>query len=1558
MNCELSAKEIRVDVNGNLSNQYRRLNSIYPDAEVAYEMYKRSKFADNLISESGYNMPTDERTRNVVRDENGEMVVYFAKADTLNKDFLETGRTILYKSKFPKDEVLTPVVVMPDVAIQSDSRNYSGKDIHITKDGVLIAFNRSTIVPIDINVRNVDEVNVLPSNDNRLTRNFNLLSTIERNIKKTLPGIRINYFNGKDNHYVKNGEVFINTDKLNTNSYVHELSHLFTMVWKNSNIESFNEFISTIEEELKDTSYYKELRSRYSDYNDDDFRMELIADMMESYTMDKFFTKDIPLTLKAGVVRMVKQLIEKITRAFNNLFGIPVIKTFDGMTFSQLEETFFKVMNGELSASFTSNEINSMNYFKVYEKRDVAGPGVKQINSSKNLFEALIMDEQVMEEMPIDRQVEMFYSRVKKYGQIYGVIVNGKQLTFDTNEPTFIKNAIKEQLQKGRRESDSIVKKTIVETTKLFGSERNANVKLLIKRFEALGYKFSESTMRELHDIINTNVGSSVVRLSELQQELTKMGFKFNEDLSGSLLGFDPLVTIEFVVNSNGKRIPIVSLYDITPESLRYHDSIVGPGHILKRFDKTSITGLTMRNNKEDVRKLMLGMVANKLSRAGINVNRSMVIGLYANEYNKDTIRTALVDQVEVNRNLAVMNRNEAFSGYVGEGIKKEFDPANHVDKSMAFTDALVSYWKNNADEFYDYGIETNDIREHKTDLARLIKLRMRSYEKGNPRISEYEYRLMANVLIELNKLPSVNGQFNYKAHLTAISKLIKPAYGIGNDVIQAVRARIQNVSNNLVNKVKQWDEVFENIYKAYREQYPVSAKEYVKAQGSKIFEKSFATVKAKDDLGNEHEVRINYLLWTTDKRESPLFAEQAEKIDKKILEANRIIVEKIYELMVDVIYHERISNIGYNKTGGGKYTRKDAEDYLNNTLGYKKGYIPIISKTVGEMVGASSVSDIINGYINRQRNAEQIYENASNDELLENLQQELSFQLVDAMKSGVNGMYGSSKMLSKIGMKYDMVTGELTVVDRNLNNMMSTNLELITKYTVLSANRKIAMESEVVPLANAAMQVLREEQGYGIQNKEEIDYLKMVIEGKIYNRSRMTSGKILGQNVEPVIAASMKIIGTTALALNINVAATSLIWNTSNMVAEGIANSFSSLLGMDNTDFTLKDVNKAAGLLITDTKRLLAIAHKMNMINESEVDIVNHWVNVKTKKSLINEHIAHIGNWATDIVGKTICMAAQLNHNGSLDAYSIDSKGNLVYDETKDKYFEGKEGQLIKQHIKKQLVESGMMASENDKMPFGLDFYSIRKIRAVVSKWIIGPYETNERAMMNHYILGRMFSQFKQFMYSRVDNAFASGEYIEDIGSWKVVKDADGKEMVAWEKRFCEGYMISLLNSVKEVYKYLRTGKKVELNDVQKQNILRAASKVAVFLTLYMLYNGLTDEDDDDDDIGVIGERRFLKNIKFAYQEFLIVSPQLWVRTVSNPFALTSIIGRAFDDRFSSSPFNNFAKVLLPGYTTVTTTSEMFKSDETIKAERKEKIRKGIKKKKEEEAEKNGMEE
>ena len=298
--------------------------------------------------------------------------------------------------------------------------------------------------------------------------------------------------------------------------------------------------------------------------------------------------------------------------------------------------------------------------------------------------------------------------------------------------------------------------------------------------------------------------------------------------------------------------------------------------------------------------------------------------------------------------------------------------------------------------------------------------------------------------------------------------------------------------------------------------------------------------------------------------------------------------------------------------------------------------------------------------------------------------------------------------------------------------------------------------------------------------------------------------------------------------------------------------------------------------------------------------------------------------------------MIAQMVHDGTWDAYSLDENGELVYDETKDARFykEGKltdDGRILRDGIKEYMVDTGQMRTVDDKMPMGYDYRTMNKLKVIADKYVIGAYDDKTKARAGATMLGRSFLMFKQFMTSRFDNLISEGMYIDDLGQWKVTTDKDGKKMAAWERRFVEGQLSTVVEAIRKIRQYGTVQGFKELNGTQKQNLARITAKIAVFMALYILFNGLVRSDDDDDpnDMGVLDDKRAYRNVKYVYQEFFLMSPEVWGKMGAQPFAVTNLVNRLFDQQYGGSAVDRVAKTMVPGYSTGKTLNELISDDD-----------------------------
>ena len=120
------------------------------------------------------------------------------------------------------------------------------------------------------------------------------------------------------------------------------------------------------------------------------------------------------------------------------------------------------------------------------------------------------------------------------------------------------------------------------------------------------------------------------------------------------------------------------------------------------------------------------------------------------------------------------------------------------------------------------------------------------------------------------------------------------------------------------------------------------------------------------------------------------------------------------------------------------------------------------------------------------------------------------------------------------------------------------------------------------------------------------------------------------------------------------------------------------------------------------------------------------------------------------------------------------------------------------------------------------------------------------------------------------------------------------------------------------------------KLNGTQKQNLARMTAKLAVFMALYMLFNGLVDSDDDDDpdEMGVLQDKRMYRNVKYVYREFFLLSPEVWGEMGAKPFAVTNLMNRLFDERAGGSAIDRISKTFVPGLSTGESIAELFQDE------------------------------
>ena len=1529
--------------NGKPSQCLETLRKSLNSDDLAYEVYSETKqqWLKNALK-------LDDKTNSRLKDSNNEPVPYFVKNNELSED----GRLILHpSSNIKKGDVVIPVFVPSGTAIVSDKNQFNGKNsAFIHSDGRISVFNPDSLIfplakPIlNDNRTGLDKlVNGKSAND--------VITFLANRIQRMIPNIKINIAENNTTEAkaaIRNGEVFIYSNKVGLNDPIHEVAHILLDLSEKLNPVTFMELSEDASRFLvENPEYAKKMREKYPDVNRHDFIMEVIADLSANATPielhESFVKKGLAIDNNQAFTlwEKVKNIADKVWSAIKFSLGLMSSNNYflsndvvnKSLTIRNFGNILFKAYSeGRMLTRVSSDELRMLDLAVRYDSREIP----KKIKKVTDLMQVLFKDEETLDSMSVNELVEMHYKRLSNVKPgVYVGYVNGTPLTFENENELSIKARIKNIIESGSHSADNIIKDIIVDW---INSGRDIDALKLRLKTKLKG-EFTNNSLKGLKNSLELTKSSKAVRLSQLENTLRTMGVKINANIPEDLLAFDPIVVIDQSIEKDGQKRVFLSLHDITPESLNFKDEENSRGSIVMNLVGKVMKGsYHLSNKKGDARQLFLALAANRLMQNdNVFVNNIMLTGLYSSDFGNSKVKPHLLDMVAINRDIVKMGQIKEFNDAIENNVLKEIFNGKIRNKKQDYWLMLQAYWDTIDSDFWDMNYSIDRSTTNPREQIQLIHARMALYKKKMGNVSNEEYNYLFNALKEIESGPIMDGQLNSNEQLTFLGKLIRPAFAIKDDILQTIRNKITITGNMIVEKVSSWVLEMDAITKTYEDAYGVGISKHFVDKGSELFKKAFATVSVYDSNGNPTEVTLNRILWTTDSAlDEEIYTKQAIQLDKKVLEANKKIVDMITEKLIDVIFHEHLLHYGPVQKGV-RYTREMAEKFLFEQTSYKKGMVPVMSKSNNELLFNVGFGAAYDKFMKQHENAEILFEENASHDMAQSLD-ELSYDFLSMMKSTKSARYGSPTMLKKIGLKYHPKTGELVVDDLNKNKAMSTNLDLITRYNVLAVERKIAYERDVLPLIDGARFYYEDlKNNKGVDLMENLDYLNLFTEGTIFNKGRNTTGNVTVMAVEPTINALSTVGGTIALAGNVNVGIASAIWNNSNMMAEAIAASLAKATGNDQVDYTASDLMKAHTLFATDYSKASQLAFDLHLVNMSEHEIANHQYRVKTKQAAMSSHTAHWFNWASDLHARTVIMIAQMIHDGSWNAYTFnEATGKVEYDETKDERFKGENGKLIRDVIAQELIKEGAMTEVSQKMPRGYDYRSANKLKVVADKYIIGAYDDKTKARAGSYVIGRAFLQFKQFMTSRIDNLISEGMEIDDLGRW-AIKDIDGKPTPVWERRFVEGQLVTFINAIKLIREFGMAEGIKRLKPGQKQNLQRAAAKVVVFTLLYMLFNGLVRERDDEDpeDIGVVNDRRIYRNLKFAYREFFLLSPDVMGRMGAQPIAITSILNRVIDDRYNKSTIDRLT-TLIPGKSTFDTTMEFFPDDKQRKKEEK----------------------
>jgi hypothetical protein len=209
-------------------------------------------------------------------------------------------------------------------------------------------------------------------------------------------------------------------------------------------------------------------------------------------------------------------------------------------------------------------------------------------------------------------------------------------------------------------------------------------------------------------------------------------------------------------------------------------------------------------------------------------------------------------------------------------------------------------------------------------------------------------------------------------------------------------------------------------------------------------------------------------------------------------------------------------------------------------------------------------------------------------------------------------------------------------------------------------------------------------------------------------------------------------------------------------------------------------------------------------------------------------------------------------------------------------------------------------------------------KFKALSDKYIVGSYGPLEKALINHWILGRAAAMFVNFFFSRFTHAFQPGSYNTTLGRPVVVKDINGQYIGRWERLYIEGYVATMSRMLTNIFTTGKFKRWSDLNKTEQINLIKAITIAVEFAGVMLMYGALVQDDKNKNK--PIPNWRIIRNVKYAMYSLLVLPTMIeWFR---NPFAMVDILSGMFID-----PWGNF-KIRYPMKSQIDTIGEIIDED------------------------------
>lgn len=1339
-------------------------------------------------------------------------------------------------------------------------------------------------------------------------------SVLVRFLKKAFPFIEVKWFSDIDlaklgvpsgtKGYLNNGVVYLNQDKMSADTPMHEFGHIISQVLKYYNPVMHNAIMSKVYADVDIINLMKG-NSYYSKYSDSDLADEAFSFLLGMKFSD--YANNILNELQRASI--LSKIGDLISNAFKNFIGylksglgITGKSYFDKLNVdtATLDNIITTIVNDVVSGKaklYLSSKDKSL--ITDMKKFSVVLPTLESASDLNNYL--LDTKGHSDEELTVTRIAENFALRGLNADGLYNyTLPNGEYITIDP------KNLFSE------------ISTKIVQVLDAMDTKTNDLVAGWIKSNNGISPVYSDSSTQLKQHIDYNQYTDELFTLGSdsFNQFCAVKGItEFADKVKTTIKGRTPVIVFHGAKSGDIKEF---SLIDISSGSIGTNNE----NNVLNQFVselQASKFGVMLKLNKGGVYGINLGIIAMELKKAipAIAPRNIEVIGRLGNQL----IHTSF-PMVDLIRQFKAMGKVNSFVSSLSSDLKSYFTDESNFDVEKwdhNYIASLTNYYKAEIERLesekdtlikaekdssvasqinYAYTGYIGTIQKslsplteynETADTAKLLKKQVKSRLAYLSRTidaklltKEKEYLFLSGVLFQMDNA-NIGGRNSMATKLNDIELQMKGNHNANNDIVQwAYRETLTGIrwiidTYNEFNKVHR--SYVKNVILAYEELNPENKYEKIFIDRSQEpFKRLIRWLTLEDKNGAQHMVNSGNYHWTLSDPETKSLYEQKILTDDDLAYADYL-NKHIKNILIQSFIHSN----GYDKTNEEHI--KQATEKVESF--WQPGMLPIMRGTTMNKFFRGSITSAVNDWGKSYSRSNELFDFLGDED-------KNALEVLDRFK----GSWLPTKRNQMLGLSIDPITNKNIVDDISVNQDVDYNIERIIDYFTLSSIRKVKMDDDVIPKMNAAKQILlsynnsQYSEGTPYHHKW-IEFLDLMSDRLIHaKRNHLEASVKLGGytfKIEDSINTVKTLSTWAGISYSIPLAVNSFASNLLQIVTNSVANSVAG-----TKLFGPKEVAEAMAICSSDFPFVIALINKFQLVNMDESTLLHDRRFKESDIGMFQTSWMYWMNYQTDFAARAVCAIAQIIKDGSIDAYSLSEDKTILYDQSKDKKFEGSKGKALEEQIRLSLFNDGFMDSIDSKLPYGYDWKEIEAIKGFSDKYVIGGMDSTTYRNLGYKVIGSIFMQFRSYLPDKFENMFAASYQSDIMGSYKVIKTKEGIEKAIWQKEVIEGKIQSLISAIAMLKDSSTMGMTAfdNMTDFQKRNLVKLGSDLILFATLYMTLSSALNPDKDDE------ESDFSK----------------W--TKGGTASIKRLINYSINDLVTEWQLNNIAKNPIPSYT------------------------------------------